>query len=266
MRRVSAPPPTPYPQVNRVLYLLKQRAYAVLGSQLVGMYLNGSLASGDFDALRSDIDFVMVTQTVLTDELFAALEAMHRGILASGLKWAAKLEGAYVPVELLRHHQADAPACPTLNEGQFYLARLGSDWVIQRHVLRTQGIVLSGAPLSELIDPVKPEEIKASVCAYLREWWQPMLEEPNRMTGFSRLECDEYQAYALLSMCRALYTLSTGEVASKPVSARWAQEMLEPRWRDLIAAALEWRRGMEMGRMEEVKELIQLTLLQGRNV
>ena len=54
--------PTPYPDVNEILDLLLARASAILGPQLVGMYLYGSLSSGDFDPASSDIDFVIVTE------------------------------------------------------------------------------------------------------------------------------------------------------------------------------------------------------------
>jgi predicted nucleotidyltransferase len=47
--------PTPYPDVNEILSLLFSRAQEVLGDQLLGMYLHGSLANGGFDQ-ASDID------------------------------------------------------------------------------------------------------------------------------------------------------------------------------------------------------------------
>jgi hypothetical protein len=46
-----------------------------------------------------------------------------------------------------------------------------------------------------------------------------MLEEPKR------LHSSEYQAYAIVTMCRVLYTLEHGTIVSKPVSARWADTM-----------------------------------------
>ena len=52
--------PTPYPDVNAVLHALLSDAQTILGNHLVGLYLYGSLASGDFDPGRSDIDFVVV--------------------------------------------------------------------------------------------------------------------------------------------------------------------------------------------------------------
>ena len=84
--------PTPYPDVNAVLHVLLSGVQAVLGDHFVGMYLSGSLASGDFAPQRSgDIDFVVVTVDELPDEMLPALEAMHACITTSGLKWATRL-------------------------------------------------------------------------------------------------------------------------------------------------------------------------------
>ncbi|MFX1412149.1 MAG: nucleotidyltransferase domain-containing protein, partial [Promethearchaeota archaeon] len=83
--------PTPYPDVNAVLHMLLSGVQTVLGDQFVGMYVFGSLASGDFEPQRSDIDFLVVTTDELPEEMLPALEAMHARITASGLKWATKL-------------------------------------------------------------------------------------------------------------------------------------------------------------------------------
>ena len=56
-----AQPPTPYPEVNVLLFRLLKEVQEALGEQFIGMYLYGSLASGDFDEKSSDVDFVVVT-------------------------------------------------------------------------------------------------------------------------------------------------------------------------------------------------------------
>jgi len=53
---------TVYPEVNAVLQELLSGARALLGPRFVGMYLDGSLAIGDFDPGKSDLDFVVVTE------------------------------------------------------------------------------------------------------------------------------------------------------------------------------------------------------------
>jgi predicted nucleotidyltransferase len=211
---------TPYPNVNATLQELLSGAQAILGSHFVGMYLYGSLAGGDFNPESSDIDFVVVTDGELPEETVNALAALHTHLASSGLKWAAKLEGAYIPRRTFRRQQPDAAPCPQINEGRFYVGVLGHDWVIQRDVLYRQGVTLAGPPPQSLIDPVTPDEVRQAVLDIFHNWWEPMLADP------SWLHRDDYQAFAVLTMCRTLYTLQYGLIASKPVSARWAQQVV----------------------------------------
>lgn len=119
--------PTPYPDVNEVLNLLLANVKEILQDQFVGMYLYGSLSSGDFNPETSDIDFLVVTTDVLSGETIAELSAMYKRIWATSIKRAGKLEGAYVPQELIRRHNSNGAPCPIINEGKFFVEKLGSD-------------------------------------------------------------------------------------------------------------------------------------------
>ena len=251
-------PFTPYAGVNAILSVLLAEVQKVLAGQFVGLYLYGSLAGGDFNPETSDIDFLVVTAGEIPAETVSALEAMHRRLLSGGLKWAVKLEGAYIPQEAIRRYGINNLPRPCINEGNFYLAPQGSDWIIQRHTIREQGLVLAGPDPRTLIDPVDPQDIRRAVLAYLDEWWSPMLDHPARLRG------SEYQAYAIVSMCRALYTLQRGAIASKPVSARWAQKRLGKDWIELIEQALAWRPGVKMNRFDETAAFIRYTVAYGR--
>ena len=50
----------------------------------------------------------------------------------------------------------------------------------------------------------------------------------------------KYQAYAILTICRSLYSLKKGNQVSKKQAAKWAQKQF-PEWKTLIAKALTWR-------------------------
>jgi predicted nucleotidyltransferase len=58
--------PIPYPEVSAVLQPLLAELQAVLGEQLVRLYVHGSLASGGFQAGRSDVDLLAVTLKAAT--------------------------------------------------------------------------------------------------------------------------------------------------------------------------------------------------------
>lgn len=226
--------PTPYPAVNEILDLLLARVKEVLQNQLVGMYLYGSLSSGGFDPESSDIDFLVVTTNSLPNKTIAELEAMHNHLWQSGKKWASKLEGSYIPRRDIRRHDPRSAPCPTVNEGKFYLDKRGSDWIIQRYVIREQGMVLVGPDPKTLIDPVTSRDLRHAVKGVLNEWWFPMLEDPTWLKQHG----SEYHAYAILSMCRALYTLENGTFVSKLEAARWVQSKLDEHWRQVIEHAI----------------------------
>jgi hypothetical protein len=123
------------------------------------MYLYGSLSSGDFNPDTSDIDFLVVTDHSLSEERITALESMHIQIWASGMKWSDKLEGSYIPQKDIRRYRPDNPPCPTINKGKFSIHHHGSDWIIQRHIVREYGVVIASRSKT-LIDPITPGEVQ----------------------------------------------------------------------------------------------------------
>lgn len=246
----------PYPEVNAVLDLFLANVRPVLGDRFIALYVHGSLAGGDFTPQRSDIDFVVVTDGELPDETFRGLAEMHTLLSTSGLKWAKKLEGSYIPRSALRRHQPGNNHFPALRvDGTFAVDQHGPDWVIQLHILRERGIPLAGPPPASLIDPVQPDELRQAVRETLKEWWLPQLDNT------TWLQTSEYQAYAVLTMCRILYTLERGAVAAKTAAGRWAGETQEPRWSELIAWALAWpdRLTDNRDRLAEVLDFIRYT-------
>jgi predicted nucleotidyltransferase len=226
--------PTPYPEVNEVLNLLLKNVMNILGEQFVGMYLYGSLSGGDFDPETSDIDFLVITKDTLPDEIISKLETMHKQTWATSLTRAGELEGSYVPKVLIRRHDPEGVPCPTVNEGRFFVDQRGSDWIIQRHVVREMGVVVEGPDPKTLIDPVSPDEIRGAVLGVLHEWWFPMLADPSWM----REHGNKYQAFAVITMCRVLHALEDGTVVSKPRAVQWARERFVDRWRQLIDKAV----------------------------
>jgi predicted nucleotidyltransferase len=82
---------TGYVEVDAVLAELLAGVRGTLGPQLVGVYLDGSLATGDFAQHSSDIDVLVVTEGVLAEEVIAALGTMHARLAAGTSKWAREL-------------------------------------------------------------------------------------------------------------------------------------------------------------------------------
>lgn len=260
----TAEHPAPYPEVNALLRELLESARAVLGEHFVGMYLFGSLTSGDFDR-HSDIDVAVVTDEDVGNETFSALRSMHARLAALDSPWATELEVSYIPRHALRRHDPAHSLHPHVDRGagqSLSLARHDSDWVVQRHVLRERAVVLAGPPPQTLIDPVSPDDLGRAMLEILNGWWAPMLDDPARLKGRG------YQSYAVLSMCRVLYTLQHGTIVSKQSAARWARATLDARWRELIEGAWDGRQNSQSEATAEdvsgTQELIRYAVERGR--
>ena len=223
--------PTAHDDVNVFLGQLHGNQRAVLGDWLVGLYLGGSLALGDFNPESSDIDFTAVTRDELPPELVGELEQMHARLWAGGTKWARKLDGSYVPQQVFRRWTPDHAPCPFVEGNEFYLTQQGSA-VIQRHILRARGVVVGGPEPHTLLDPVEAPELRGAVQDMLARWWRPLLDD----SGWLRQESK--QPFAVLTMCRMLYTHEQGAVVSKPVAAQWGRQAIDGRWGGLIDWAL----------------------------
>lgn len=247
---------TPYSDVNEVLHILLTEVQETLGDQFIGMYLYGSLSSGNFEPSSSDIDFLVVTADMLDEKTIADLESMHLRIWNTGMKRTLKLEGSYLPQKHLPRYEKSGNAYPTINEGKFYLGPHDSDWIIQRHIIREEGIPLAGPDPKSLIEPVSSQDIRSAAMCFLNSWWFPMLEELPWLEKRGR----EYHAYAILSMCRSLHALEHGAIVSKPEAAKWAQREFEGRWQTAIKQALAMQTGKgEFDLFDEAVAFIQFT-------
>lgn len=222
-------------EVDAVLGLLATELDALLGRRLFGLYLYGSLAIGDFDRATSDIDFLVVTTDELDSSDHADIEAMHDRVWSRGGPWAQRLEGSYLPLSELPVWRNDGTLRAWVNEGKFFLRPHHDDWVIQRHVLREHGVIVSGPPIAALLEPVDAAALRDAVRGILGSWWAARVDDP------AILRSPPYQRFAVLTMCRALHALDHGEIASKPVAARWAAAHLGPPWTELIERALAAR-------------------------
>jgi hypothetical protein len=237
--------PTLYPEINQLLAALYSGARAVLGDNFTGMYLDGSLACGAFDC-ASDVDFVIVTEVDVVGETFEALQALHERLALLDPVWGIKLEGSYISRTGLRHDDPANRMHPYFEwvEG-LKMAAHDATWDIHRYILREHGVRVAGPPPQELIDPVTPDQLRRAASTILTGWAAGLLAAPEPIRG------REYQSYTVLSLCRILYTLQIGDVATKPIAARWCQERLSPPWPTLIERALEGRQHWDIPLLPE---------------
>jgi hypothetical protein len=228
--------PTPYADVNAVLHHFAERIQAILENQFLGMYLYGSLALGYFDPFSSDIDFIVVTKTELEDDLYLALQEMHEQFKSNSSPWASRIEAAYIPQAALHVTAPTQSKYPQIEKGtRLIKAPLEIGWAFQLCTLRERGVVVSGPDPRPLASPVDLESMRQAVVAIAGGWKEQASHDPEWLEWVRHKDA---QSFVVLTLCRMLYSLATGDVASKPAAARWAKISLGPEWVELINRAL----------------------------
>jgi aminoglycoside adenylyltransferase-like protein/nucleotidyltransferase-like protein len=230
----TASRPTDFPELNQLLKELVAGVESILGDSFVGAYLTGSFALGAAD-LQSDCDFLVVVEDGLTVEQERALRELHAEIPTRRGYWAHNLEGSYAP-------RADLATLAALDEHWLYVNRGWPEMQWSTHcntldsrwTLRERGIALAGPGPLQLVAEVPPDVLRRSMRPLIENFLPDLFTWINFDTGWA-------QRYAVTTLCRMLYTLEAGEVASKPAALEWAKEALPPAWRDLIQQAVDDR-------------------------
>jgi predicted nucleotidyltransferase len=217
--------------INRLLESLLADIRHIFQDRLIGLYLYGSLTTGDFDPDSSDIDLLVVISSQITAPEFEALRIMHRDFARANHEWEDRIDAVYLPVTALRRFRTEKSPI-VISPGEPLHVREGEalrDWLQNWYIVRESGIALCGSPPNAIIPPITHNEFVEAVRRYAAE----VSERVRRGDRKS-------QSYAILTLCRALYVHRIGKQASKRQAAIWVQEQF-PSWSRLIERALVWR-------------------------
>jgi Domain of unknown function (DUF4111)/Nucleotidyltransferase domain len=233
---------TAYPAINTMLKEWAEGLNRLLGKKIVGLYLSGSLAYGDFVPDRSDIDLEAVVRNPLTEDELRSVEQLHRRLERGCPEWANRIECSYVPLELMHELKPPATPRPWWGFGTLYAAApAGNEWIINHYLLSRHGIALEGPDFNELISPIDIHLVRQASARDLFQEWVPKIDDSTWLSN------SHHQSYLVLNLCRILHTAIHGQPGSKRVAGEWAKATY-PEWKNLIEEAERWRYGEEMKR------------------
>lgn len=220
-------------EADALLPVLAARIAAALQPQpqLLGLYLYGSLATGDFTPGVSDIDLLAVTDEPITPDVITRLQGMHTVIDRAFPRWRDRIEVIYVPQQALATFRTSSSEIGVISPGEpLHILSAGIDWLMNWHQVRHGGQVVTGPPAKTYVPDTTVQEYVSAVREHAAAFgeWMPDMRLPHQ------------QSYAVLTLCRALYTTRHGYGTSKADAAAWlATEM--PSYAALLERALRWR-------------------------
>lgn len=213
---------------------------AILGDNLIGVYLHGSLAMGCFNPDRSDLDLLAVTYEGMSLDTKRRVAEI---VLQTSLN-PIKMELSFIVQRDMRPWQYPTPFDFHFSEAwrekistelangtwQTWNDQRPKDPDLAAHItiMNHCGVCLVGKPVSEIFPPVPRADYLGSI---MQDF------------GFASNLLTDNPVYAILNFCRIYCYLLENRISSKDEAGVWAMENLSHEYHPLIEKALQLYRG-----------------------
>lgn len=182
---------------------------------LVALWAHGSLALGDFQPGRSDLDLIALVSTTISDAQKRELERTHKELVGA-VPLADKLHCSYV----VRAELADVSRSHvTWAHGELFDRRVSP---VSRRELCQGGLCLLGPAPATVVPTVTDEELADHIRADLRDFWYPKTDRPELWLR------DIWVDLGLLTLARATVTLQQGRLITKKEALEVLAELGAP--------------------------------------
>lgn len=235
------------PRCRALLDEITQSCREILGGDLVGVYVHGSLAFGCFRWETSDVDLMIVTERAPTqrqkERLIADLLRIEQKAPKKGLETSVVLKSDCLnfryPTPYSLHYSVTWRERCKADPGRYCREKNGADPDLAAHfrVISRVGIVWYGAPIDEVFAKVPDDAFLDSIRLDVADAETDILQNP---------------VYVILNLCRVAAFVATGEETSKEGGARWGISCLPTRLSAIVRKAEEsYLRGAEFAEADD---------------
>ena len=221
-------------EVEKILEYIVEKFKGILGDNLVGIYLHGSLVMGCFTN-NSDIDFlVVVTEPLdykikrkLIDSIIYLDSLPKKGLEMSVVLKKYTKEFIYpTPFEL---HYSDYHKGKYINNNNYICEGLeDKDLAAHMTVILHRGICLYGKSIKDVFNYIPRKYYIDSIINDIEGATNEIIENP---------------VYIVLNLCRVLNYLKESIVCSKLEGGEWGVKNIPIHYKKIVRDALEVYRG-----------------------
>lgn len=221
-------------KIDKVLTEIVRQYEDILGNNLVGIYVHGSLAFGCFNSRKSDIDFIVVVNSEPAVEekeaLIKLLLKLSSEVSEKGFEMSVVLaevcERFIYPTPFELHYSAMHMQRCKENLRKYCTTMKGTDKDLAAHftVIKTVGYTIEGQPISKVFGEVPRSAYLDSIELDVKNAVEDICDNP---------------VYIILNLCRVLAFKQDGLILSKEQGGLWGMKNLDEKYESFIAKALK---------------------------
>lgn len=225
-------------KVSDLLRGITESYLNILGENLVGIYVHGSLAFGCFTKGISDVDYIAVVKTepssdqkteIIKETLRLEEQNPPKGLEMHVLA-LSDCQNFVHPSPFLLHYSAFHKERAKNSPLDFALSMRGTDPDLAAHVtvMNAVGFPIYGEPVGKVFSPVSPRDYLDSIMFDVASAAEEITENP---------------VYFTLNLCRVLAFVKEQKILSKADGGKWGLRNLPQDFHELINSALCAYRG-----------------------
>ena len=219
---------------NAILSQIKESCIKLLKDNLVGIYVHGSIAFDCFNPNKSDIDYIIVINRLVSAELKTVLIKetfrIEKNAPPKGLEMSVVLKENCVnfkyPTPFELHYSKAHEERAESNISEYCKNMNGVDKDLAAHftVIKKAGIILYGEDIDSVFGEVPEEDYFDSIKSDIQNAQAEIIENP---------------VYVILNLCRVLAYKKAKLILSKEQGGNWGLENLAFKYNSVIKTALD---------------------------
>jgi predicted nucleotidyltransferase len=211
------------PSVRALVPKFRDELSRVLGKNLVGIYLHGSIIFPEYEPRDSDIDFHVVVRKPLAEDDIDGLARMHE-TLAKKFEFGERLTGFYIP-EAKAQRASNPRRIMSVAHGRILRDSSDDAWPLHlENFHRAAYIRLKGPKADRIFTTADWTRIRRALYRQLVNTRRLVHSDPGK---------------GVINLCRLIYNFQTGKIViPKLDAARWAIKKLPSKWQPVIRSAI----------------------------
>ena len=228
-------------RLDNLLNTYKSNMQDLFADELVGIYLAGSIALGEYLEGKSDVDCTVLLKSPLSADKIDRIKKIHKDI--SSQYKNILLESQYISYDNIGKSGANTQPFYSCHDNKLSLGRFDANEVtwftLKKHGITVAGMAASELDISTSISDVK-SYVKGNVDSYWKNWFDAV-SRPFSSKGISALT-DGTVEWCVCGLTRMYYTMMEGGITAKGKAVEYGLTCMPESTHKILREALRIRK------------------------